>query len=173
MSETSLSYGGGHEQQQQHLYASLPFSPLMSTAWVPLEGLCTQWGTRGQEAHETSILQVVGLAFTALSYERRAHIFYQQAHLRETGIAPTPMLDQVLSALLQARECWSDALLVLEQHTSLELDPTQRRQVARLLLAEVRTERLRLTTLLAEVEREQVRGSGALRTAEGEAGKED
>jgi hypothetical protein len=44
----------------------------LSTCWLPLEPLAQQWATFGREATNCPAFGVVGMAFTALSWEAAA-----------------------------------------------------------------------------------------------------
>jgi hypothetical protein len=143
MSEPSLSYGG-------HTPAAL------STAWIPLESLCEQWADIGREASETGLLQITGLAFQALASEHRAHLSFEKARFYTAPAAQMNTLDQAAEALLQARQSWSDAILALELQIGKLHMAARHHEQATSLLAQVWQERVRVTTLLLEVEQTQV-----------------
>jgi hypothetical protein len=148
MSETSQPYG---ERGQRASSSSSP----PTTAWIPLEGRCEQWATLARDAHVTDLLQVTGLAFQALFYESRAHACYEQAQLPASIATSMNLLDQAEEALSQARQCWSDVISALEyQRINLRIS-FPNRELASTLLQEVWNERVRMTTLLLEVEQAQ------------------
>jgi len=87
---------------------------VLSTAWMPLDGLIQEWGTFGAEHASTApALHAVGMAFCALARETTARTYYTAAWHASQDDDLTD-LEHALEELLHARQYWTDAMLSLE-----------------------------------------------------------
>ncbi len=131
-------------------------STVLSTAWMPLDGLIQQWGAFGSEQAITApALHAVGMAFCALARETTARTYYTAAwHTSQDG--DLTELEHALEELLQARQYWTDAMLSLEL---LLLDPREEsafRDSLRPLVVEVMEQRARIALLIHQTQQEQL-----------------
>jgi hypothetical protein len=129
---------------------------VLSTAWMPLDGLIQEWGKFGAEHTSTApALHAVGMAFCALSRETTARTYYTAAwHIEEDE--DLTELEHTLEELLQARQYWTDAMISLEL---LLLDPHEElafQDILRPLLAEVMEQRTRVALLIYQTQQEQL-----------------
>jgi hypothetical protein len=129
---------------------------VLSTAWMPLDGLIQEWGAFGAEHASTSpALHAVGMAFCALARETTARIYYTTAwHASEDGDLTD--LEHALEELLHARQYWTDAMLSLEL---LLLDPHEEPAFGESLhplLVEVMEQRTRVALLIHQTQQEQL-----------------
>jgi hypothetical protein len=129
---------------------------ILSTAWMPLDGLIQQWGEFGAElALSAPALHAVGMAFCALARETTASSYYTAAWLASQDGDLTE-LEHTLEELLQARQYWTDAMLSLEL---LLLDPREEPtfgESLRPLLVEVMEQRARVALLVHQTQQEQL-----------------
>lgn len=133
--------------------ASVSLAP--STAWIPLDGLAAQWGHFGAEATTARALQATSRVFAALAQETSARQTFLIAWRTSQDVDVTD-LGHVLDELVQARQSWTDALLSLE-FVVMEARGTQiSPETVRLLMIEAMEQRMRLSMLLQEVEREHL-----------------
>jgi hypothetical protein len=129
---------------------------VLSTAWMPLDGLIQEWGEFGAEQASTApALHAVGMAFGALARETTARSYYTAAwHTAEDG--DLTELEHALEELLQARQYWTDAMHALEL---LLLDPREEpalQDSLRPVLVEVMEQRTRLALLIYQTQQEQL-----------------
>jgi hypothetical protein len=127
----------------------------LSTAWMPLEGLAEQWGQFGAEATSAPALHATGMVFSALARETEAQERHMEAwHTsREPGVTD---LEHTLEELTQARQHWTDALRFLEMFILDEQCADAFRDAMHSLVTEAMGQRLRVSTLIREVEQEQL-----------------
>jgi hypothetical protein len=121
---------------------------VLSTAWMPLDGLIQEWGAFGAEQASTApALHAVGMVFCALARETTARAYYTAAwHTSQDGDLTD--LEHTLEELLSARQYWTDAMLSLEL---LLLDPREEPgfgESLRPLLVEVLKQRGRVALLV-------------------------
>jgi len=122
---------------------------------MPLDGLAHQWGHFGAEATTARALQATSRVFAALAQEASARKTYLTAWHTSQDVDVTD-LGHVLDELVQARQSWTDALLSLE-FVIMEVRGTQiSPEAIRLLMIEAMEQRMRLSMLLQEVEREHL-----------------
>ena len=132
-----------------------PSITVLSTAWIPLDGLIQQWGAFGAEQASTApALHAVGMVFCALARETTARTYYTAArHTSEDG--DLTELEHTLEELLSARQYWTDAMLSLEL---LLFDPHEEQEFGeslRPLLVEVMEQRGRVALLIYQTQQEQ------------------
>jgi hypothetical protein len=150
-----------------------PSTSVLSSAWMPLDGLIQQWGTFGSEQASTApVLHAVGMAFCALARETTARSYYTAAwHASQDSDLTN--LEHTLEELLSARQYWTDAMLSLQL---LLLDPHKEQTSQgslRTLLVEVMEQRGRVALLVHQTQQEQLaayRGAGQQRQRGGETG---
>ena len=146
---------------------------VLSTAWMPLDGLIQRWSALGAEQAITApALHAVGMAFCALSRETTARAYYTSAwHVSEDG--DLTELEHALEELLQARQYWTDAMLSLEL---LLLDTDEEpafQDSLHTLLVEVMEQRARVALLIHQTQQEQLaayRSAGLDQQRGGETG---
>jgi hypothetical protein len=129
---------------------------VLSTAWMPLDGLIQEWGAFGAEQAITApTLHAVGMAFCALARETTARRYYTAAwHTAEDE--DLTELEHALEELLHARQYWTDAMFSLEL---LLLDPHEEpafQDSLHPLLVEVMEQRTRVALLIYQTQQEQL-----------------
>lgn len=127
---------------------------LYDTAWMPLDGLIQQWGRFGAEAAGVPALHATGAVFSALARETEAREYYITA-LHTSHKVDLTDLETALDELNQARERWTDAITALELLVSDKHADEAVQNEARVLVAQAMEQRLRVSSLVQEVEREQ------------------
>ena len=125
-----------------------------ATYWIPLDGLVQQWGRFGAEATGVPALHATGAVFSALARETEAR-GYHMAALRASHVVDLTDLETALDELNQARERWADAITALELLVSDKHADEAIRKEAHVLVAQAMEQRLRVSSLIQEVEREQ------------------
>lgn len=120
----------------------------LTTAWIPLEGLAEQWGHFSAQAASYPCFQATSTIFSALTHESEAFDCHIEAwHPFRHG-------DQALlqSTLDHLRQAWTEAFDALEQvlHHTFDISTFQQP------LLQVAEQRVRLATLIVEVEREHL-----------------
>ena len=138
------------------MLSAYPSNTVLSTAWMPLDGLIQEWSTFGAEHAITApALHAVGMAFCALARETTARSYYTAAwHTSEEGVLTE--LEHALDELLHARQYWTDAMLSLEL---LLLDTDEKptfQGSLRPLLVEVMEQRTRVALLIHQTQQEQL-----------------
>jgi hypothetical protein len=137
-------------------FSAYPSTIVLSTAWIPLDGLIQQWGAFGAEQASTaSALHSVGMAFCALARETTARAYYTAAW-QESQEGDLTDLEHTLEELLHARQYWTDAMLSLEL---LLLDTNEEptfQGSLRTLLIEVMEQRTRVALLIHQTQQEQL-----------------
>lgn len=133
-----------------------PSITVLSSAWMPLDGLIQEWGTFGSEQASTApALHAVGMAFSALARETTARSHYTAAwHEAEDGDLTD--LEHTLEELLSARQHWADTMHSLEL---LLLDGNGEeafQESLRCLLVEVMEQRMRVALLIYQTQQEQL-----------------
>jgi hypothetical protein len=136
--------------------SAYPSTTVLSTAWMPLDGLIQQWGAFGADQASTApALHAVGMVFCALACETTARTSYTAAwHTSQDGDLTD--LEHALEELLSARQYWTDAMLSLEL---LLLDPHEELafgESVRPLLVEVLEQRGRVALLVHQTQQEQL-----------------
>lgn len=139
--------------EQNHSPLIPPFD--QATAWMPLEGLIEQWGIFGAEATTSSALQATSLSFAALARETEALDHRTNAHLSVQEVDGTNF-EHCLHELVQAQTQWTNAIHTLELLLIDEQNTDTFRDALSLLVAETMEQRLRVSTLIQEVEQEQL-----------------
>ncbi len=129
-------------------------SDLPATAWIPLEGLTEQWGRFAAEAANLPALHATGAIFSALARETEAREYHTTAWHSTHSVDLTD-LESALEELNKAREHWTDAMIALELLLNDKHVDEAVRDEARITVAQVMEQRLRVTSLIQEVEREQ------------------
>jgi hypothetical protein len=133
-----------------------PSATVLSSAWMPLDGLIQQWGTFGAEQTVSApALHAVGKAFCALSCETTARSYYTAAW-HTSHNADLTELEHTLEELLSARQSWTDTMLSLEL---LLLDAREEQSSGdslRSLLVEVMEQRSRVALLIHQTQQEQL-----------------
>src|SRR5712691_6193588 len=136
--------------------SAFPSTTVLSTAWIPLDGLIQQWGAFGADQAITApALHAVGMVFCALARETTARSYYTAAWL-ESQDGDLTDLEHTLEELLSARQYWTDAMLSLEL---LLLDPHEEQAVGESLhplLVEVMEQRGRVARLIHQTQQEQL-----------------
>jgi hypothetical protein len=137
-------------------FSAYPSTTVLSTAWMPLDGLIQEWGAFGAEQTISApALHAVGMAFCALARETTARTYYTVAwHASQDG--DLTELEHALEELLHARQYWTDAMLSLEL---LLLDPCEEQTSQdrlRSLLVEVMEQRSRVALLIHQTQQEQL-----------------
>ncbi|MBV9691445.1 MAG: hypothetical protein JO202_17225 [Ktedonobacteraceae bacterium] len=131
----------------------LPDNPTtLSTAWMPLDGLAQHWGQFGSEATNVTALSVTSNVFAALAKETAARSWHALATEEPDN------LRHALAALVLARQQWSEALFsvtVLLRYEGGADAPLHA------LALDVLEQQVRLSTLISEVEREQLAAARA------------
>ena len=120
----------------------------LSTAWMPLDGLAQQWGQFGSEASDETALAATSHVFIALAKETEARGW----HALAADTLGNP-LEHTLEDLVAARAQWSEALMCVKRFIG-SVGATDASLHA--LALDVLEQRVRLSTLIAEVEREQL-----------------
>jgi hypothetical protein len=148
-----------------------PSTTVLSTAWMPLDGLIQQWGAFGAELASTApALHAVGMAFCALARETTACTYYTATwHTAEDGDLTD--LENALEELLSARQYWTDAMLSLEL---LLLDAREEPafgESLRPLLVEVLEQRCRVALLIHQTQQEQLAAYHCSRRDQQKAGE--
>jgi hypothetical protein len=136
--------------------SAYPSTTVLSTAWIPLDGLIQLWGAFGADQAITApALHAVGMVFCALARETTARSYYTAAwHASEDG--DLTELEHTLEELLYARQYWTDAMLSLEL---LLLDPHEEQEFGESqhpLLVEVLQQRVRVALLIHQTQQEQL-----------------
>jgi hypothetical protein len=129
---------------------------VLSTAWMPLDGLIQEWGAFGADQASTApALHTVGMVFCALARETTARTYYTAAwHTSQDGDLTD--LEHNLEELLSARQYWTDAMLSLEL---LLLDSNEEQafgESLHSLLVEVLEQRVRVALLIHQTQQEQL-----------------
>ncbi len=127
---------------------------LLSTAWMPLDGLIQQWGRFGAEAISTPALHAASATLSALAREMQAREHHMAAWHTSREVDLTE-LENTLKGLNQARDHWTDAitaleLLILDKHNDDAVGDAMRT-----LVVQAMEQRLRVSSLIREVEQEQ------------------
>ena len=143
-----------HSGVDSHQYPS-PSSPTLSTAWMPLDGLIQQWADFGAEATSAPALQATSAVFAALARETEALEHHTAAWYNSLAVDITN-LQHALDELSQARGHWTEAMLSLELLVLDALGTKAAKDATHLLIAEAMGQRVRLSLLLHEVEREHL-----------------
>jgi hypothetical protein len=146
---------------------------VLSTAWMPLDGLIQEWGAFGAEHASTApALHAVGMAFCALARETTARRYYTAAwHTAEDE--DLTELAHALEELLHARHYWTDAMLSLELLLLDTHEEPASGDSLRSLLVEVMEQRARVALLVHQTQQEQLaayRGAGLDQPRGGETG---
>ena len=133
----------------------------LATMWISLDGLIERWGRFGTEATETPALYATSEAFAALACEtgalaRRLQTWYTS---REVDVTD---LEHCLDELAQERRHWAEAGRSLEMILLDERRTETAQEAIAMLILETMEHRLRVSTLITEVEQEQL---GAYRQA--------
>ncbi len=155
------------------MLSTQPSTSVLSSAWMPLDGLIQEWCAFGVEQASTApALHAVGMAFCALARETTARSYYTAAwHASEDG--DLTELEHTLEESLHARQYWTDAMLSLEL-LLLESNEEQTSQESpRTLLVEVMEQRGRVALLVHQTQQEQLaayRGAGQQRQRGGGTG---
>lgn len=142
-------------QHETHAHLSPSSSPLLSTAWMPLDGLTDQWGQFGTEATTTHALQATSAVFAALARETEAleHHLAAWSASRDRDVTD---LERALDQLSQARQHWTEAILSLELLIQDARGTQTAQDAMHYLLMEAMQQRVRLCLLLHKVEREHL-----------------
>src|SRR5260370_832700 len=82
---------------------------LLSTAWMPLDGLIQQWGRFGAEAISTPALHAASASLSALAREMQAREHHLAAWQTSRDVDLTE-LETTLKGLNQARDHWTDPI---------------------------------------------------------------
>ncbi len=127
---------------------------LLDTAWMPLDGIAEQWGRFGAERTSVPALHATGAVFSALARETEAREYRMTASRSSHDIDLTD-LESALEELGRAREYWTDAITVLGLLVGDRHADESVRGETRALVAQVMEQRLRISSLILEVEREQ------------------
>jgi hypothetical protein len=143
--------------------SAYPSNTILSTAWMPLDGLIQEWGAFGAEQASTAPAQhAVGMAFCALARETTTRTYYTAARHASQDVDLTE-LEHTLEELLHARQYWTDAILSLEL---LLLDtneePTSQDSL-QTLVVEAMEQRARVVLLIHQTQQERLsayRGTG-------------
>jgi hypothetical protein len=157
--QQGIEFSAFQEERRNKLMTTLsayPSTSVLSTAWMPLDGLIQQWGAFGAEQAITApALHAAGMAFCALARETTARSYYTSAwHSSEDG--DLTELEHALEELLHARQYWTDAMLSLEL---LLLDVREEPafgESLRTLLVEVMEQRARVAMLIHQTQQEQL-----------------
>jgi hypothetical protein len=132
-----------------------PFSPLLSTFWVPLDEITQAWATFGARAMVAPALTATGMAFLALAWETSAlhHRTWayqdQQRGLRRSVVL---RLGQAMQDLSHATNYWSQAALWLERLANDERQPDDDLEPVCELLRQVLLQQQRVWMLMQEVQ---------------------
>src|SRR5229473_3477819 len=95
-----------------------PYSPLLSTFWVPLDETIQAWASFGAHATSAPALTATGTAFLALSWETSAlHHRTKAYQAQQRGLRRSSVrgLGQSMQDLSHATNHWSQAALWLER----------------------------------------------------------
>jgi hypothetical protein len=136
--------------------SAYPSTTVLSSAWMPLDGLIQQWGAFGSELAITAPAQhAVGMAFCALARETTARTYYAAAwHTSQDG--DLTELEHALEELLQARQYWTDAMLSLELLLLEAREEPAFLESLRHLVVEVMEQRARIALLIHQTQQEQL-----------------
>jgi len=135
-----------------------PSTTVLSTSWMPLDGLIQQWGAFGAElAVSAPALHAVGMAFCALARETTARTYYTAAWL-ESQDGDLTDLEHALEELLQARQYWTDAMLSLELLLLESNEESSSQESLRTLVVEVMEQRMQQALLIHQTQQEQLHG---------------
>jgi hypothetical protein len=126
----------------------------LDTAWMPLDGLIQQWGQFGAEADNASALHATSLIFSAFAREMTAHEHYIAAYSTSQKVDMTD-LESALEELHQARVQWTDAIIAFGASILDETSQCTKRSEGRVMVAQLMEQRLRVSALIQEIEREQ------------------
>jgi hypothetical protein len=132
-----------------------PFSPLLSTSWVPLDETIQAWASFGAQAASAPALSATGMAFLALSWETSALHHRTWAHQdRQRGRSRSAVRDlgRSMQDLSQAIRHWSQVALWLERQALDEHSPAQDLEPMRVLMSQVLSQQQRIWTLMQEVQ---------------------
>jgi hypothetical protein len=141
---------------EMHMEGSLEHlsGKAFATYWIPLDNLVQQWGRFGAEAVGVPALHATGAVFSALARETEARKYHVIALHTSHNVDLTD-LETALDELNQARERWTDAITALELLVSDEHIDEAIQNEARILVTQVMEQRLRISSLIQEVEWEQ------------------
>ncbi|SRR5712691_9073992 len=132
-----------------------PFSPLLSTSWVPLDETIQAWATFGAQAASAPALTATSMAFLALSWETSALHHrtwahqHQQRGLRRSAVR---RLGKSMQDLSQATTHWSQAALWLERQALDERYPADDLEPVREIMRQALSQQQRVWTLMQEVQ---------------------
>ncbi len=127
---------------------------LLDTSWMPLDGIAEQWGRFGTEGTSVPALHATGAVFSALARETEARE-YRMTALHSSHDVDLTDLESALEELDRAREHWTDAITVLGLLVGDRQAGESARGEARTLVAQVMEQRLRISSLILAVEKEQ------------------
>ena len=126
------------------------------SAWMPLEGLIEQWGCFGSEATTVpALFYATSQAFAALAQEMKALEQRREAYRSPQGMEATD-LESCLVALMQAWQCWTEAIYSLERLVPGERKMDADSHAITSFLTEALEQRLRVSMLIQEIEHEQL-----------------
>jgi hypothetical protein len=132
-----------------------PFSPLLSTFWVPLDETIQAWATFGAQATGAPALTATGMAFLALAWETSALHHRTLAHQdRQRGRSRSAVRDlgQSMQDLSHATKHWSQAALWLERQALDEHQPVEDLDAIRTLMQHTMEQQQRVWALLQDVQ---------------------
>jgi hypothetical protein len=132
-----------------------PYSPLLSTFWVPLDETIQAWASFGAQANSAPALTATGMAFLALSWETSAlHHRTKAYQAQQRGLRRSSVrgLGQSMQDLSHATTHWSQAALWLERQALDEHYPADDLEPVRELMRQVLSQQRRVWTLMQEAQ---------------------